>query len=349
MALVKRKYLMKEKTRHGAIIWYFRRDKATPRIRLPNNPESPEFDAAYWAAYRGEKPKKIKLPRDYDTYSVGWLVAKYQASGVWLRQKLSTRKARARILDKFVQEHGKSPITILNKANIKAGLEKRANKSANANEWLQVMRNMLTWAVDDGIVANNPAKDVKFIKHEGEGFTAWTMQDVTKFRKKYEIGTMPRLALEMLLYTGLRRSDLVKLSPAHLKDGLFTIRPMKTPKIVVTFPLHQDLKRIIDATIKTDDETITALSYIKTTYGKSFSPEGFTNTFRKWAKSAGLEDFSPHGGRKLAATLLAEAGASEIQLMAAFGWTKSEMAQLYTKSANRAKMGVEAWQKMGTN
>lgn len=351
MVLVKRKYLMKEKTRHGAIIWYFRRDKNTPRIRLPNNPESQEFDIAYWAAFNGEKPvfDKPLLPRQLELNSVNWLIVKYKSSAAWKTQAISTQKARARILDILGREHGDKPITILNKANIKAGLDKRADKSANANEWLQVMRNMLSWAVDDGITANNPAKEVKFIKHNSIGFKPWTMQEVAIYRHTHAIGTMPRLALELLLYTGLRRSDLVLLSTAHLKDGLFTLRPQKTPNIIVTLPMHDDLQSIINKTIKPKSkDNISNLTYITSSLGKAYSPEGFTNTFRKWAKEAGLDNFSPHGGRKLAATLLAEAGATESQLMAAFGWTKSEMAQLYTKSASRAKMGVEAWRKIRT-
>lgn len=342
MVLITRryKYVSKETNRHGKTVWYFRRDKQSPRFRLPC-PDEPIFQDAYEAALRGEtyntdtKPKRLK----YDEFSIGWLVTEYKSSGKWKEQHLSTQRARALIIDKFVTDKGRKPLTYLSKANIQAELEKRG-----INEFLQVVRNMLKWAKDKEIVANNPAMDVKFIPRSENGFTAWTDEGVTKFRNKHPIGTMPRLALELLIHTGLRRSDIVKLSTAHLKNGLFTLRPIKTPKITVTLPLHSDLNAIIKATpLPVSKDAIQTLTYIRNQYGKAYSPEGFTNTFRKWAKAAGLNDFPPHGGRKYAAQLLAEAGATESQLMAAFGWTKSEMAQLYTKAANRVKMGVEAW------
>ena len=54
-----------------------------------------------------------------------------------------------------------------------------------------------------------------------------------------------------------------------------------------------------------------------------------------WARSA-------HGLRKLGAQRCAEAGASEHQLMALFGWANPKQAALYTKKANRAKLEAAA-------
>lgn len=342
MVVIKRryKYVSKETNRHGKTVWYFRRDKQSPRFRLPA-PDRDNFDQAYQAALNGEAFNADTKPQRtvYDQYTIGWLVTQFKASTTWQKQALPTQRSRALIIDKFVKDKGCEPITYLSKGNIKAELEKRA-----INEFLQIIRNMLKWAKEEEIVANNPAMDVKFLPRSENGFTPWTKENVEIYRKKYPIGTMPRLAMELLLFTGLRRSDIVRLSTAHLKNSLFSIRPQKTPKVIVTFPLHSQLKAIIDATpLPKSKDNIDCLTYIRNQYGKSYSPEGFTNTFRKWAVNAGLDDFSPHGGRKLAATLLAEAGATESQLMAAFGWTKAEMAQLYTKAANRAKMGVDAW------
>jgi len=39
-----------EKSRHGKIVYYFRRARGEPRIRLPNDPSSKEFIAAYATA-----------------------------------------------------------------------------------------------------------------------------------------------------------------------------------------------------------------------------------------------------------------------------------------------------------
>ena len=54
---------------------------------------------------------------------------------------------------------------------------------------------------------------------------------------------------------------------------------------------------------------------------------------RQWCNDADLPECSSHGLRKASATILAEAGATEHQLMAIFGWSDSKMAQHYTKAA----------------
>jgi hypothetical protein len=46
--------------------------------------------------------------------------------------------------------------------------------------------------------------------------------------------------------------------------------------------------------------------------------------------------------RKLGAQRCAEAGATEHQLMALFGWTTPEQAALYTRKANRARLEASA-------
>jgi len=46
-------HLHRQRTRHGTIVWYVRRDKG-PRIRIRGAFGSPEFKAAYHAAMAGE-------------------------------------------------------------------------------------------------------------------------------------------------------------------------------------------------------------------------------------------------------------------------------------------------------
>jgi len=50
------------------------------------------------------------------------------------------------------------------------------------------------------------------------------------------------------------------------------------------------------------------------------------------------QECSSHGLRKASATIFAEAGATEHQLMAIFGWSDSKMAQHYTKAAQSQRI-----------
>ena len=64
--------------------------------------------------------------------------------------------------------------------------------------------------------------------------------------------------------------------------------------------------------------------------------------FRAACNAAGIKGKSAHGVRKIAATIAAEAGLSVAELEALFGWTGGTMASLYTKSADRKRLAVQA-------
>lgn len=49
-----------------------------------------------------------------------------------------------------------------------------------------------------------------------------------------------------------------------------------------------------------------------------------------------------HGLRKIAATRVADNGATEFELMAIFGWLDPKMAAHYVKSANRKRLAAQA-------
>jgi integrase-like protein len=71
--------------------------------------------------------------------------------------------------------------------------------------------------------------------------------------------------------------------------------------------------------------------------GRAFTKGGFSNAFREACRKAGVRR-SPHGVRKLAATRMANNGATVAQLEALFGWTSGHMASLYTRSADRRRL-----------
>ena len=109
-------------------------------------------------------------------------------------------------------------------------------------------------------------------------------------------------------------------------------RIIKTHELPILPPLRQS----IDAT-QTGHPV-----YLVTAFGKPHSVKAFGNWFKKRCREAGLGEVSAHGLRKLGAQRCAEAGASEHQLMALFGWSNPQQAAVYTKKANRAKLEAQA-------
>lgn len=86
------------------------------------------------------------------------------------------------------------------------------------------------------------------------------------------------------------------------------------------------------------------LTYLVTEYGKAFTAAGFGNWFRERCDEAGLPDCSAHGLRKAGATIAAENGATDRQLMALYDWTSEKQANVYTAAANRKRLAGQAAQ-----
>ena len=88
--------------------------------------------------------------------------------------------------------------------------------------------------------------------------------------------------------------------------------------------------------------------------GTHHSKEGLGNAFREAIVAAGIpvskkgsdeKGYSAHGLRKASATIAAESGATESELNAMFGWSGHQMAQLYTKKADRRRLAARAMAK----
>ncbi len=73
----------------------------------------------------------------------------------------------------------------------------------------------------------NPAEGVGKTKLEGDGFPAWQIEDMRAFCIKWEIGTRQRLAMELAMHTGLRRTDLVRIGRQHMRGTPYLFPPIR--------------------------------------------------------------------------------------------------------------------------
>ena len=176
-------------------------------------------------------------------------------------------------------------------------------------------------------------------------FWTWSEDHIARFEAKHVIGSKPRLALALLLYIGLRRSDVVKIGPQHIHDGVLTIEQGKTEggeEAHLEIPVHPKLRQNIDAT-----PTLGMKSFLVTHFGKPYSAPGFGNWFREQCNAAGYSDVSAHGLRKATARRLAEIGCTAHQIAAITGHASLSEVQRYTRAADRKRMAREAMTEVG--
>jgi integrase len=323
-------YLSREVTRHGKPVWYVRRDGK--RIRLRAGFGTPEFDAEYQAALTGTlRPKK----GDPAAGTLAWLVDRYRETSAWQSLSLATRRQRENIFKPVLESAGGKPIAAITAAAIKAGCERRSKTPAQADHFLKTMRGLFHWARDAQLVRTDPTAGVrKPARGRKSGYRTWTEEDVAAYEARWQKGTRQRLWLDVLLYTGLRRGDAVRLGRQHVRDGIATLKTEKTDTIV-TLPILPVLAETLAAGPCGD------LAFICGARGEPMAKKSFSNDFKDACLAAGVPG-SAHGVRKIAATRAANAGATVAQLEAIFGWSGGGMASLYTRAADRRRLAVQA-------
>jgi integrase len=322
-------HLQREKTRHGKVVWYVRVGKGS-RIRLRAAYGTPEFDPEYQAAVRGEPaPKAAAATKG----TLAWLVEQHRDSEAWRILAPATRKQRENILLHVLKSAGAEPASAISRKTIIAGLERRARTPSAARNFLDTMRGIFQWAVLAEHVKTDPTAGVKPPKRpKTKGFPVWTEDDVDRYEVRWPIGTKERVWLDVLLYTGLRRGDVMRIGRQHVRAGIATLRTEKGgEQITVTIPILPVLQATLDA------GPIGQLAFVCGDRGGPLTKESFGNMFSEAARAAGVRK-SAHGVRKIGATRAAENGATVSELEAIFGWEGGKMAALYTRAADRARL-----------
>lgn len=332
-------HLHRERTRHGALVWYVRREHGR-RVRIRAAYDTPEFWAEYRAAIEGVPAPTKNGPRPG---TLAWALQRYRASSAWATLSNATRRQRENIYRAIVEKAGDEPLARVTGKSIADGRETRSPRPHAANNFLKAMRGFFGWAADPNggdLVKVDPTRSVRLLRGQNPGgFHTWTDEEVERFEERWPVGTRERLALDLLLYTGLRRGDAVRLGRQHVREGVISLPTEKTGE-QVTIPLLSPLIASIAATKGTGD-----LVFLATEAGRPFVKESFGNWFRSACRAAGCPG-SAHGLRKAGATRAADNGATTSELMAIFGWTTVKMAELYTRSADRKRLAMQAGDKL---
>jgi integrase len=323
------KYVHEYRDRSGHVRRYFRRGDT--RIPLPGEPGSEEFSRAYLKAF-GDAPEKAKGGHG----SIDAAVVAYLGSRAFRAMALASRKMRRNILDRFREKYGMAPVAELRRDHIDKILSDKMDTPPAAKNLLKTLRGFLDWCVAEKMLRANPTAGVKVKLPSSSGFYTWTEDDIAKFTERHPIGSKPRLALALLLYTAQRRADVVLMGRQHIRDGGLFVRQQKTGAELM-IPVHPELQIALDATPSGQ------LTFLVTGYGKGFTAPGFTNWFREQCKAAGLPvGVSAHGLRKAACRRLAEAGCSAHEIAAISGHVTLAEVQRYTKAADQKRMAKSA-------
>ena len=114
-------YLQRETTRFDKTVWYVRRERHGPRIRLKAEYGTEKFWQEYQAALSGLSPQPTKVAAG----TLAWLVERYREVKAWTSLSPATRRQRENILRHVLDKAGDQKISKITRAHIVAGRDRR--------------------------------------------------------------------------------------------------------------------------------------------------------------------------------------------------------------------------------
>jgi integrase len=198
---------------------------------------------------------------------------------------------------------GIMPLSAVSTANLQILRDRKKHVPSAQINRVKAIKALFKWALAEKKIPTNPARDLVVDAAPAGGHHSWTADEVRQFEERHPIGTKARLALALLLWTGVRRSDLVKLGKQHVRNGWLRFTQQKNRNrrpVQVAVPILPELQAVIDASPTGN------LTFLMTKAGAPYTLWGFGNWFRDRCIEGWCTGPSPrsaqgrcrHGGRE---------------------------------------------------
>jgi integrase len=261
----------------------------------------------------------------------------YIASTDFAKLAPATQEQYRRIFERMRDEYGNLSVATLERRHVVLMVDARAATPVGARDFLRCLRLLTQYAIKIGVCEDDPTAGVRVKLAKSAGIRTWTDAEILRFEVAYAIGTKARLALELLLATAARRSDVVKLGRAHVRDGLVHMTQQKTGR-PLRIPITEQLAAAINAAAPTDH-----LVFLLNENDRPFSPGSFSKWFVAACRRIGLDaGLAPHGLRKAACRRMAEAGCTAHEIASVSGHMSLKEVQRYCDAADQARMAQRA-------
>jgi site-specific recombinase XerD len=221
---------------------------------------------------------------------------------------------------------------------------------ATVNRALVSLSVFCQWAVRQGIMAMDPAADIKPVEEE-ELAPRWLdrRQQAAFVRAVQKGGSLRDQAIcGLMLHAGLRVSEVCALNRDDLqlsdRSGWVTIRQGKGNK-QRKVPLNVTIRRILESYLKTLPNDQVAL--FASERAERITPRGVQYLVSQYAYDARLEDVTPHTLRHTFCKNLIDQGVSIEQVATLAGHSSLDVTRRYvTPSAQDLQAAVErtAWE-----
>ena len=275
-------------------------------------------------------------------------VSKYIASSHFTTMAPLTQGVRRRALERIRETAGSEKA--LTPDVIRADLKNYHGHAQHTQ--LKMWRGFCKYLMHIDALKVDPSKDmVRAPVVKSDGHIPWDHNDVEMFRNHHALNTHPRMAFELLYYTGASMVDAVRLGPGSIRSGgWLSYRRSKTGTLV-EIPFDRELphfaqsfKRDLDLLHKAiEAQPDKHMTYIVTggvnNRGqiKSRSVKAASSWFSRQASAAGVQGKTAHGLRKSRDMEIAANNGSATAIMSWLGHSTLVEASRYIKMFDKRR------------
>lgn len=314
------------RTQKGKKYYYFR--KKNKFTRLPDNPDSQQFDNEYWAIRSGRKSRSIKT-----TFNA--LIESYYNSPNYKRLSMGTKKNYRRALELIRENNATKDFTRLRVRDVIAARDTYADKWRKANTMVEMISILARHAIQLEWITSNPAAYVEKLK--GGEYLPWPekiQEDFTRYCAETK-SDIALTAYHLCTGTGQRIGDVVKMRWDQF-DGDFMHVVQEKTNAQVTIYCPAKLRRYL-STIPRKGDHIFAKN-LRQHVGK----RQVQDAVMKVREAINARHLVIHGWRYTAAVELAEAGCSDTEIQSVTGHKSLAMVQKYRSKANQKRTSKQA-------
>jgi integrase len=339
MTTVRLKYVNSFVDRHGRARFYFR--VRGHRWPLPN-PGTPGFMAAYEACKARMATPAATARVIFGPNTLGWAIERFLASGEYASRAAATRRADRCILDELRRYAGGGLLRDLQARHVKNIRNHFRETFSNSTADVATAVLSVVWNFADEHLQldlnTNPTIGIRRLHKTRSEREPWPEEVMAAF----DANAAPamRLAFLLLLYTGQRRADVVKMKWSQFDGESIEVLQQKTGEPLV-IPCHKRLREGLERQPRNSEFILIGER------GGPLVPESLSMAFRRTLRRAGITGYSVHGLRKNAGVALADAGCDMREIMAILGHRTFAMALHYTKRADqkrRARTAMDKWE-----
>jgi integrase len=304
---------------------YYYAWRGGPRLR--GEPGSAEFVASYNEA--------IEERRTPDTNRFRSVVTLYKASDDYKTLAETTKRSWSPWLDRIVDYFGSLRIAQFDRPEkirpvIRRWRNQWAEKPRTADFGMEVLSRVLSYAVDPmGSIASNPCQGIKSLYNADRSELIWTDADIAAL--KAQCAPEIAYAVDLAAHTGLRLSDLARLSWSHVGDDAIVISTGKSRgRREAIVPLYDALRDVLARIPKRSTAILTS--------SKGMPWGDLASAFVRAKTAAGMDDrdLHFHDLRGTAATKFYIAGLSERVIAEIMGWEEETVSKIIRRYVGRS-------------